>query len=632
MSTINKTLGKVMYGILFIIILPFLLWLWSIQLNSIVHLPAIHSNWGISFMILGLVLLVWSMFMLVIHGEGLPMNAFPTKKLVRSGPYCVFKHPIYIGFGIFLIGSSIWIGLASALWIVTPITILGMIALVWGYEKINLEDKFPEYRKPVFFSIPKNGILPASIQQKIISVVIFYSILLLGNFIILFLYSNTSGSIEIIDFENIPYFMPIIGIATVVLPLIIIFLSITQTILREWIVSSFIALGLTYYLAIIWPEIGAHYFIVADSNFVLNIQLLNLITIPGCLLLVLVGTFAQLAGKLKWIIWLFGYMLVLILVTVSTAPLVNLFTTIFIFLIAFNWKRIWLFLRNHTEKIANSWKEWLIGPVRIINHGFYIGILAFLATLVGGFMIGKEYIWGIVVFLFIVLVFAALWAQLIEGSEKLKRPFGYYGALVGMIIASLSVWALGYNVWVIIGVISVLIPWCQAIGRLRCLVNGCCHGSKVSSKEIGIKYVHPRSRVCGISGLKGENLHPTQLYAIIWLFFVGFLLLSLWLSESSSVFILGMYLIFTGLGRFVEEAYRGEVQTPFFFGLRLYQWMAILSIVIGTVCTTLKITEVQLTPTFGPSIFIGAALIGLFSFFAMGVDFPKSNMRFSRLV
>ena len=43
-----------------------------------------------------------------------------------------------------------------------------------------------------------------------------------------------------------------------------------------------------------------------------------------------------------------------------------------------------------------------------------------------------------------------------------------------------------------------------------------------------------------------------------------------------------------GLGRFVEEAYRGEVQTPFLFGLRLYQWMAILSIVLGAICTTIK--------------------------------------------
>lgn len=113
---------------------------------------------------------------------------------------------------------------------------------------------------------------------------------------------------------------------------------------------------------------------------------------------------------------------------------------------------------------------------------------------------------------------------------------------------------------------------------------------------------------------------------------VIFTQLSFWISGLSSVFILGMYLIFTGLGRFVEEAYRGEVQTPFLFGLRLCQWMAILSVTVGAIFTTIRINEIHITPTIGPSIFIGALIIGIISFFAMGVDFPKSNLRFSRLV
>ena len=632
MDTKRRILGKVMYGVLFVMILPSLLWMWSILSNHAVNLPVIESNWDIGLILGGLVFIIWSMLMLIIYGDGLPMNAFPTKKLVRKGPYFLFKHPIYVGFGILLTGWSIWIGLASALWLVTPITILAMIALVWGYERIDLIDKFPDYGKPVFFSIPKPGNSLASIKQKIVSVVILYAILLLGNFIISFLFGTTQSFIEIIDFENIPGYIHTIGLTTIILPVTIFFIPISQTTLREWVISSLLALGLTYYLAIIWPAIGAQYLIVMDTNSVLNHHLLILATIPGCLLLLLAGTYAQLVSKLKWSIWLIGYIFVLIVVINSIAPLLNLFTTILIFFIAYNWKSIWLFLRDLSEKIANSWKEWQFGPVRIINHGIYIGVMAFLATIFAGVMLGESYIWGIVIFEFVVIVFAALWAQLIEGSEKLKRPFGYYGALVGMILASLLVWSLNYNVWLLIGVASVLMPWSQAIGRLRCLINGCCHGNKVDSAKLGIKYIHPRSRVCGISGLKGENLHPTQLYAIIWLFFVGFIQLALWLAGASSVFLLGTYLILTGIGRFVEEAYRGEVQTPFFFGLRLYQWMAILSVTIGAVCTTLLIPDIQVKSVFGYSIFTGAALIGLFSFFAMGVDFPKSNMRFSRLV
>ncbi|MCK5468850.1 MAG: prolipoprotein diacylglyceryl transferase, partial [Cyclobacteriaceae bacterium] len=245
---------------------------------------------------------------------------------------------------------------------------------------------------------------------------------------------------------------------------------------------------------------------------------------------------------------------------------------------------------------------------------------------------GDDYAWAILIFAFIVIVFSALWAQIIEGSEKLKRPYGYYGALVGIIFASLVIWAIGFNVWVIIGVISVVMPWVQAIGRLRCLINGCCHGGKVYNPTIGIRYFHHRSRVCGISGMKGELLHPTPLYAILWLFLIGFILLSLWNHNFSSPFIFGLYLILTGIGRFVEEAYRGEVQTPILKGLRLYQWTAILSVIIGIIMTIIQVDVVVITSDFGWETILSAIIGGLFTTFAMGVDFPYSNARFSRLV
>jgi prolipoprotein diacylglyceryltransferase len=303
-----------------------------------------------------------------------------------------------------------------------------------------------------------------------------------------------------------------------------------------------------------------------------------------------------------------------------------------VFIVAVNYNRIWIFLKNASQKIANSWKEWEFGKIRVINHGFYVGFGSFLGILLSGILAGKAYAWAILAFSFIVIVFSALWAQIIEGSEKLKRPYGYYGALVGILFASFAVWAMGFNVWVIIGVVSAVAPWVQAIGRLRCLVNGCCHGSRVDNPNIGIQYFHPRSRVSGISGLKGEWLHPTPLYSILWLFVVGFILLVLWNQHLPSSFIFGLYLILTGIGRFVEEAYRGEVQTPIIKGLRLYQWTAVLSVIIGIPLTVIPVQPVLITPEFGWETVLAAVIGGFFTFFAMGVDFPYSNARFSRLV
>lgn len=576
--------------------------------------------------------------MLIRYGDGLPMNAYPTKKLVRKGPYYCFRHPIYVGFGIFLVGGSMWLGSSSALWMVTPLTILGMIALVLGYELIELKKRFPEYGKPVYFSLPGNENLPASIRQKIVTILIFYSLILCGNLIILYLFGETDYQFQLVDLREPPSSLLCFGLCGFILPVTVLILSVTQSILREWIISSLIAIGLTIYLALLWPGVGAQYFFVDKPGFlvsgltILKIPLLNAFTLPASLLLLLFGTYSKAFPKLRFLVWIIGTTFAIVFLLLSATPAVNLFITILIFLIPFKSKRIWLFLKNLSERIANSWKEWEIGPVRIINHGIYVGVAAFLGTLIAGFLVGTAYIWGIVVFELVVIVFSALWAQLIEGSEKLKRPFGYYGALVGIIFSSLAVMALEYNVWVIIGVISVMMPWAQGIGRLRCLVNGCCHGSETHNHDVGIKYFHPRSRVCGISNLKGKSLHPTPLYAIIWLFFVGFVLLALWYRGVSSVFLFGMYLILAGIGRFVEEAYRGEVQTPVLYGLRLYQWMAILSVIIGMVFTTIRVTDVVVQVSHGPSVYIAAIIMGLFTFFAMGVDFPKSNRRFSRLV
>ncbi|MCB0564199.1 MAG: hypothetical protein KDD01_07470 [Phaeodactylibacter sp.] len=82
----------------------------------------------------------------------------------------------------------------------------------------------------------------------------------------------------------------------------------------------------------------------------------------------------------------------------------------------------------------------------------------------------------------------------------------------------------------------------------------------------------------------------------------------------------------------MEEAYRGEVQTPILYGLRLYQWTAIASVLVGIIFTLLPIPRPFLEPVFGWNIVWAALVIGVFTFIAVGVDFPRSNVRFSRLV
>jgi len=625
MKNINLVLGKFLYGFVFLILIPAGLWLWAKYTEQIIQLPIIESKIAGGIMIVtGGFLMLWAMFALMYYGKGLPMNAYPPHVFVTNGPFRLFRHPIYWGFGLLMTGCFIFTGSQSGFWLVSPLAVLGMVALVLGHESIDLRKRFPDQSIRTILDYPESKTDSPDLRDRLASLFWVGSYYVLSNLIIEELHGNVpplfGEPLRIIPALGNSYY----PFFSIILLLITPFILIRKDTLREWEVSGFIGLSLVCFIAILYPSIGAQYFPQQDSA---------IFTVPLFLMFVAVKAMFHQSKPVAIIYTIVAFIVVIIQLANSRSAALNLADSILIFLLSSNYQRIWIFLKNTSEKIANSWKEWVFGKVRVINHGFYVGFGAFFGILLAGILAGKAYSWALLVFTILVTVFAALWAQIIEGSAKLKRPFGYYGGVVGILFGCLAVWAMGLNGWVIVGVGSVVMPWIQAIGRLRCLVNGCCHGRQTNNPMLGIRYFHARSRVCNISGLKGELIHPTQLYSILWLLFVGVFLLTLWNKSNVPIsLIFGLYLILTSIGRFVEEAYRGEVQTPTIKGLHLYQWTAIVSCIVGILMTLIQIEPVVIRPGFSWESVWGAAISGFFIFFAMGVDFPNSNVRFSRLV
>jgi hypothetical protein len=105
----------------------------------------------------------------------------------------------------------------------------------------------------------------------------------------------------------------------------------------------------------------------------------------------------------------------------------------------------------------------------------------------------------------------------------------------------------------------------------------------------------------------------------------------LWGLGAPCSFIAGAYLVLIGLGRFVEEHYRGEPQTARVAGLPIYQWLAIGFVVSGTGSAAAGATRAVIPTSVDPAVWPLAALIAALSYVAFGVDFPRSNRRFSRL-
>ena len=143
--------GRVAYAVLFCLVLPGLLILWAHATGTIVGLP-VYGSWPMAVVLagLGLAFLVGGMGALWRHGGGLPMNVFPPPRLVVSGVYRIFPHPIYAGFCLIVFGVAMAARSASGLWLVAPITVMGSVALVYGYERPDLHRRFgAEALKPI---------------------------------------------------------------------------------------------------------------------------------------------------------------------------------------------------------------------------------------------------------------------------------------------------------------------------------------------------------------------------------------------------------------------------------------------------------------------------------------------------
>jgi phosphatidylglycerol:prolipoprotein diacylglycerol transferase len=105
----------------------------------------------------------------------------------------------------------------------------------------------------------------------------------------------------------------------------------------------------------------------------------------------------------------------------------------------------------------------------------------------------------------------------------------------------------------------------HGIGRIGCLLAGCCFG-KPTSFFWGI-YLHDHYR------------HPTQLLEAIGLFIIGFYLLK---SKAPRILLIGHYLISYGILRLVIESLRGDVVRGLWGPLSPSQWVSYVLVVAGT--------------------------------------------------
>jgi hypothetical protein len=645
MNTPSHTLAaKISYALLFTVLVPLFLGLWAHLTATRVDLPVtIPSGLGYFAAALGMGFMLTAMAALWLNGRGLPMNLCPPPNYVAVSIYRYLPHPIYLGFCLTVAGVSVVMQSSSGLWLVSPVATLACVAIVYGYENNDLDKRFGSDRFKPLIKLPDEvEQRPGRWDRVSVFLLVLIPWLVVYELAVLIGPPNGSWSVAlplerdwpVIEWTEV--FYASVYLWVVLAPLV----ARSRRALREFAVSALwlTALGAIafFLLPIVTPTRPF------TPHSALGSVLLwerahdtSAAAFPAFHLIwamLAAKLFSTSIPRLRFLWYALAGAIGVSCLTTGAHAAADLLAAILAIVIVWNRNRIWTAVLGVTERLSNSWQQWRIGPVRIINHGVYAGLGAFVGTTVVAVLLPDIGALPLLIMNAGGLLGGALLAQALEGSSKLLRPFGYFGSVLGTIMALAILSATpSLNGWFLCAAFAVAAPLIQAFGRLRCLVQGCCHGRKAVPPSRGIRYRHLSSRVTHLAGIADLPIYPTPLYSIVWNFVIFLLLARLWTIGVSAAIIAGLYFILIGVGRFVEESYRGEPQTPMVGRLRIYQWFSVGFVVGGAILSCLPAPGVPGTVDWNWSLIPAALLCGLAAWAAMGVDFPESNRRFARL-
>ena len=221
-----------------------------------------------------------------------------------------------------------------------------------------------------------------------------------------------------------------------------------------------------------------------------------------------------------------------------------------------------------------------IGPVVIYSYGLMLALGFAIAVYLVRRRAEIEGIKSSVIvdLCFCIIVTGIIGARLLYVFENydyylknpLEIPMINKGGLIlygGIILASVTtiifVKVRSLHLWKVADLLMPYVAFGQAIGRIGCLLNGCCYGK-------------PTAGLFGVN-MPGHytKIHPTQLFESVAMLFIFFALLLLRKRKKYDGQIFFYYVIFYSIIRFLIEFLRGDNQVVF-LALTLSQIISLL--------------------------------------------------------
>jgi len=215
------------------------------------------------------------------------------------------------------------------------------------------------------------------------------------------------------------------------------------------------------------------------------------------------------------------------------------------------------------------------GPISVHTYGFFIA-LAFFTAIIWSSREAKrlgENPERIMDLGFLIILAAIIGSRilfiLLNLQDYLEHPINmikiwegglvFYGGLIASILAAL--WYLKKHrlrIWKYGDILSPAIALGQSIGRVGCLMAGCCYG-KETACPWAVRFTDPQTLA-----MPNIPLHPTQIYESIAALLIFGLLLKLRKRKSFDGQIFWLYIALYAIVRFIIDFFRGDETRTFF--------------------------------------------------------------------
>ena len=192
-----------------------------------------------------------------------------------------------------------------------------------------------------------------------------------------------------------------------------------------------------------------------------------------------------------------------------------------------------------------------------------------------GLLLGAKLLYIVTIIPAVIKNWNAIMSDLKILYQALSGGFVFYGGLIGA--------AIGYYIYCkqfkisflkLMDLMAPSIPIIHGIGRIGCLLAGCCYG---------IHYEGPFHIIFRHSPVapNGIPLFPTQIVESILNIIAGISLIIYTVRDRKEGQAIGIYIIYYSLMRFIIEFLRGDVLRGMFLNISTSQLISILLLPIG---------------------------------------------------